>query len=44
MLTLTLPSRQYDQYCADALRAAVSVPEIVRRQLEQKKLKTRHQK
>ncbi len=33
-ITLSLPSKQLDTYCQRALRAAVSVPEIIRRDLQ----------
>jgi hypothetical protein len=33
-LTLTLPTKHYDALARQAVRAAVSVPELVRRQLE----------
>lgn len=36
---ITLPRRQYDRYCVDALRSHVSVPEIIRRELGNKHLK-----
>lgn len=36
---VTLPSRQYDSYVKRALREDVSVPEIVRRELQEKKSK-----
>ena len=40
LVTITLPGRQFDQYCAQAVQEAVSVPEIIRRELGQKQLKT----
>ena len=33
-LTISLPSKQLDDYCKRAIREGVSVPEIVRRDLE----------
>jgi hypothetical protein len=36
-ICVTLPSRQYDRLYQRAQRAKVSVPEVVRRQLTQKK-------
>jgi hypothetical protein len=33
---LTLPAKQYDEYCRQALREDVSVPEIIRRELDVK--------
>jgi hypothetical protein len=35
-VTLTLPSRQLDEYCRQALREDVSVPEVIRRELAKK--------
>jgi hypothetical protein len=32
-LCITLPLRQFDGYCSKALREAVSIPEIIRREL-----------
>jgi len=29
-VTITLPQKQYDQFCAEAQRRAVSVPAIIR--------------
>ena len=37
---ITLLRRQYDRYCVDALRSRVSVPEIIRRELGNKKPET----
>ena len=34
---VSLPARQYDELAKRALREAVSVPEIIRRDLEQQK-------
>jgi hypothetical protein len=36
-VTLTLPSKQLDAFCKRALREDVSVPEIIRRDLFEKK-------
>jgi len=33
-VTVTLPRKQYDRFCADARRQDVSVPAIIRRALE----------
>jgi hypothetical protein len=38
---VTLPAKQYDQYSTRAIREDVSVPEIIRRELQQKKSKNR---
>lgn len=38
-ICVTLPSKQYEGYCKRALREDVSVPEIVRRELQEKKSK-----
>lgn len=38
-LCLTLPSKQYDEYAKRAIREDVSVPEIIRRELQEKKSK-----
>ncbi len=35
-VTLTLPSKQLDAYCREALRLDLSVPEVIRRQLSKK--------
>jgi hypothetical protein len=32
---VTIPSKQYDEYCRRALREDVSVPEIIRRDLDE---------
>ena len=37
---LTLPSKQLDDYCRQALREDVSVPEIIRRELAKKSKNT----
>lgn len=34
---VSMPSKQFDAYCRRALREDVSVPAIIRRDLEQKK-------
>jgi LDH2 family malate/lactate/ureidoglycolate dehydrogenase len=36
---VTLPGRQYDDYSQRALREGVSVPEVIRRELREKKTK-----
>jgi hypothetical protein len=36
-ITLTMPSKQLDAFCRRALREDVSVPEIIRRTLQEKK-------
>jgi hypothetical protein len=33
-VTLTLPERQFDEYCRRALRRGLTVPEIIRRDLQ----------
>jgi hypothetical protein len=33
-VSISLPSKQFDAFCARALRDKVSVPEIIRRQLD----------
>jgi hypothetical protein len=33
-VTVTLPRKQFDRYCLDARRQAVSVPAVIRRELE----------
>jgi len=38
-VTISLPSKELDEYCKRALREAVSVPEIIRRDLREKKPK-----
>lgn len=35
-LTIRIPGRQFDRLCQDAKREAVSVPELVRRELVRK--------
>ena len=40
-LSITLTQQDFDRYCVQAVRAAVSVPEIIRRELENKKLNNR---
>ncbi len=37
---VTLTAAQYDEFCQKALREDVSVPEVIRRELANKKLKT----
>lgn len=34
---VSLPARQFDEYCRRAQREDVSVPEIIRRELQEKK-------
>jgi LDH2 family malate/lactate/ureidoglycolate dehydrogenase len=34
---VTLPTRQFDEYSRRALREGVSVPEIIRRELQEKR-------
>jgi Ribbon-helix-helix protein, copG family. len=38
-VTISLPSKQLDEYCKRAQRDDVSVPEIIRRELQEKKPK-----
>lgn len=38
---VTLPAKQYDEYAKRALREDVSVPEIIRRELEPEKKSTK---
>jgi len=33
-VTITLPKKQFDRYCLDARRLSVSVPALIRRELE----------
>jgi hypothetical protein len=33
-VTITLPQKQYDRFCAEALRRAVSVPAVIRLALQ----------
>lgn len=40
-VSFSLPSKKFDALCRRALREDVSVPEIIRRDLEHKQLKTR---
>lgn len=36
---VTLPARQFDEFSKQALRENVSIPEIIRRELQEKKTK-----
>jgi hypothetical protein len=40
-VTVTLPARQYDRICTLARQASLSVPEVIRRRLEDKQPKNR---
>jgi hypothetical protein len=40
-ITISVPSKQFDDYCTRARSEAVSVPELIRRQLGNKTLKNR---
>jgi hypothetical protein len=34
-VTISLPSRQFDDFCARALREQISLPEVIRRRLDE---------
>jgi hypothetical protein len=38
-VSFSLPSRKYDAICAQALRDHISVPEVIRRELDEKNTK-----
>jgi hypothetical protein len=38
-VTVTLPSKQFDAYCAQARRDHLSLPEVIRRQLRPREAK-----
>lgn len=40
-VTVKFPSREFDAMCVRAIRCALSVPELIRRELRNKKLQTR---